>query len=145
MTFWKQKNIWLISTTPRSQWVFGQGKCILTAQKKCSSSTWDAPVCDNAASANCHLYITFESVVFWNSLDKTQLHPRDLSSLVLALTQLIFEKCLSNQTVWGSCASQSQNLFGFQLLPGVSGPTGGNLKEKNNPLSGSGSFNVIIH
>ena len=120
--------------------------CILTAQKR-SSSTWDAHACDIAASANCRLHAALESVIFWNSLDEAKLNPRDLSSLVLALTKLIFEKCLSNQTVWGSCASQSQNLFGFQLLPGVSGPTGGKLKgnnKKNNPLSVSGSFTVII-
>lgn len=102
--------------------------CILTTQKKCSSSTWDAFVCDVAASANRHLRTAFESVTFWNSLDEAKLNPCDLSSLVLALTKLIFEKWLSNQTVWGSCASQAQILFGFQLLPGVSGPTGGKLK-----------------
>lgn len=110
-------------------WMGQVHACILTTQKKCSSCTWDALVCDIAASANCHLCTAFKSVVFWNSLDEAKLNPRDLSSLVLALTKLIFEKCLSNQTVWGSCASQSQTLFGFQLLPGVSGPTGGKLKE----------------
>lgn len=79
-------------------------------------------------------------------LDEARSGPRDLSSLPLAVTQLIAAKCSSNPSVGGSCASASKPFRFPAAASGLRANWNGvkGKKKKTQPTSVSGPFTVCF-